>query len=98
MFRRRNVAGRSVKGCSLCTVQCGTLWYIVAHCGTLWHTLAHRGTLWYTLVHCGTLWFTVVHRGTLWRQAQSKGVVAGEPLTEPRGLPSGFEPLKGTAE
>ena len=68
MFRRRNVAGRSVKGCTLCTV------------------------------HRGSLWHTVVHHGTLWRQAQSKGVVAGEPLTEPRGLLSGFEPLKGTAE
>ena len=91
MFRRRNVAGRSVKGCSLCT----------AHRGTLWYTVVHRGTLWYTVVHVahrGTLWHTVVHHGTLWRQAQSKGVVAGEPLTEPRGLPSGFEPLKGTAE
>ena len=48
-------------------------------------------------VYCTPL-YTVVHRGTLWRQAQSKGVVAGEPLTEPRGLLSGFEPLKGTAE
>ena len=97
MFRRRNVAGRSVKGCALCTVHCGTLWYIVVHSGTVWYTVAQ----WYTVVHVahrGTLWHTVVHHGTLWRQAQSKGVVAGEPLTEPRGLLSGFEPLKGTAE